>query len=130
VKMSDLMQAMADAGAPMQAILIAVQALEAKDAEIAARDAVVAGKRAKDAARSAERRSMLPLEWEDVRRLVFERDNWTCAYCGTTEADQWHCDHIIPLARGGSNDSDNLATSCRSCNSSKGDRLVSEWRQA
>ena len=45
---SDLMKAMADAGAPFEAILIAVQALEAKDAEIAARDAEVAEKRAKE----------------------------------------------------------------------------------
>lgn len=51
MKVSELMQAMADAGAPMQAILIAVQALEAKDAEIAARDAEMAEKRAKDAER-------------------------------------------------------------------------------
>ncbi|MDH7973701.1 hypothetical protein QH494_16030 [Sphingomonas sp. AR_OL41] len=34
---SDLMQAMADAGAPLEAILLAVRALEAKDGEIAAR---------------------------------------------------------------------------------------------
>lgn len=51
MKVSELMQALADAGAPMQAILIAVQALEAKDAEIAARDAEMAEKRAKDAER-------------------------------------------------------------------------------
>jgi hypothetical protein len=37
---SDLMQAMADAGAPMEAIIIAVRALEEKDAIIAARRAV------------------------------------------------------------------------------------------
>lgn len=39
MKVSELMQAMADAGAPMQAILIAVQAIEAKDAEIEQRRA-------------------------------------------------------------------------------------------
>lgn len=48
---SDLMKAMADAGAPFEAILIAVRALEAKDAEIAARDEEAAEKRAKDAER-------------------------------------------------------------------------------
>jgi len=36
VRISDLMQAMADAGAPMEAILIAVRALEECDAELAA----------------------------------------------------------------------------------------------
>lgn len=48
---SDLMKAMADAGAPFEAILIAVRAIEAKDAEIAERDRVEAEKRAKDAER-------------------------------------------------------------------------------
>jgi len=54
---SELMQAMADAGAPFDAILIAVRALEAKDAEIAARDAEVAEKRAKDAERKRNARA-------------------------------------------------------------------------
>lgn len=57
MKVSDLMQAMADAGAPMQAILIAVKALEAKDAEIAAKDAQTAEKRAKDAERKRNSRA-------------------------------------------------------------------------
>lgn len=48
---SELMKAMADAGAPFEAILIAVQALDAKDAEIAQRDREQAEKRAKDAER-------------------------------------------------------------------------------
>lgn len=48
---SELMKAMADAGAPFEAILIAVQALDAKDAEIAERDREQAEKRAKDADR-------------------------------------------------------------------------------
>jgi len=46
---SELMQALSAAGAPMEAIIIAVQALEAKDAEIAARDAAAAAKRAEHA---------------------------------------------------------------------------------
>lgn len=48
---SQLMEAMAGAGAPFEAILIAIRALEEKDAEIAARDNAAAEKRARDAAR-------------------------------------------------------------------------------
>lgn len=48
---SELMKAMSDAGAPFEAILIAIQALDAKDAEIAERDREQAEKRAKDAER-------------------------------------------------------------------------------
>ena len=54
---SDLMKAMADAGAPFEAILIAVRALEAKDAEIAERDRIEAEKRAKDAERKRNERA-------------------------------------------------------------------------
>lgn len=51
MKASDLLQAMLDAGAPIEAAMIALRALEAKDAEIAARDAEANNKRAKDAER-------------------------------------------------------------------------------
>lgn len=54
---SELMKAMSDAGAPFEAILIAVQAIDAKDAEIAARDAEQAEKRARDAERKREERA-------------------------------------------------------------------------
>ena len=53
---SELMKAMADAGAPFDAILIAVRALEERDAQIAARDAETAEKRARDAARKRAER--------------------------------------------------------------------------
>lgn len=45
VSVSDLMEAMIEAGAPMAAVVIAVRAIEAKDAEIAARDAAVVAQR-------------------------------------------------------------------------------------
>ncbi|MDO7841096.1 hypothetical protein Q5H94_02045 [Sphingomonas sp. CA1-15] len=52
------MEEMIAAGAPMAAVIIAVRALEAKDAEIARRDAAVADKRAKDAARKRRDRGL------------------------------------------------------------------------
>lgn len=54
---SELMKAMSDAGAPFEAILIAVQALDAKDAQIAERDREQAEKRAKDAERKRNERT-------------------------------------------------------------------------
>lgn len=48
-----------------------------------------------------------------------------CAYCNLNVANS--LDHIVPLVRGGSNDIENLAPACISCNSSKGDKLLEEW---
>ena len=60
-------------------------------------------------------------DWE---RLV-ERYNGLCAYCSVRPAtDQ---DHVIPLSRGGRHTVGNVLPACRSCNSSKNDRLLIEW---
>lgn len=56
MKASELMQALTAAGAPMEAVLIAVRALEAKQDEIDAIEAQRAEKRAKDAARKKAER--------------------------------------------------------------------------
>jgi len=36
------------------------------------------------------------------------------------------CDHVIPVARGGSDDPDNLVAACKRCNFSRQDRLPEE----
>jgi len=65
--------------------------------------------------------------WEMLRRAVFERDDYTCRYCGATD-QPLHCDHVFPRSRGGSNALENLTTACSRCNQSKGARLLHEWR--
>lgn len=52
-----------------------------------------------------------------IKKLLFSRDPHKCAMCGSTE--RLEIDHIIPLARGGSNDPDNLQILCRHCNRRK-----------
>jgi 5-methylcytosine-specific restriction endonuclease McrA len=47
-----------------------------------------------------------------------------CHYCGGAGGE---ADHIVPISRGGLNHPQNLVPACRSCNASKGNRLVSEW---
>lgn len=60
----------------------------------------------------------------EVRQYVLERDCHQCQSCGkTTQQSPMHIDHIIPLAKGGTNDISNLHTLCQRCNLSKGDRI-------
>lgn len=59
-------------------------------------------------------------EWEREQILPKE-----CVFCGSK--DNLSTDHLIPKNRGGDNSSDNLVLSCRSCNSSRGDKGVFEW---
>lgn len=66
-------------------------------------------------------------EWWPLRGLVFQRDGYVCTYC-KDEDGPFQIDHIVPVTRGGSNEPDNLCVACKPCNSSKGDRLLSEWR--
>lgn len=49
-----------------------------------------------------------------------------CAFCGST--DKITMDHIIPISRSGNHSIGNLQPLCRSCNSSKNNRLVSEYK--
>jgi HNH endonuclease len=57
-----------------------------------------------------------------------------CEYCGKEldpspgRQNSYEADHRIPYGRGGSNEFDNLAPSCRSCNRSKGMKTLAEWR--
>lgn len=61
-----------------------------------------------------------------LRHEVFKRDNYKCVECGKTkEQTTLHCDHILPVAQGGSDELDNLQTLCQSCNLAKSNR---KWK--
>jgi len=62
-----------------------------------------------------------------LRFEVFKRDGFTCQYCGShPPAAILQVDHVHPVAEGGTNDIDNLITSCDGCNQGKGARLLSD----
>ena len=67
--------------------------------------------------------------WRTIRERIFARDDYTCQYCGV-RGTKLECDHKHPVARGGSHDDKNLVTACRTCNRSKRDKLITEWRPA
>lgn len=66
-------------------------------------------------------------EWAEIRLAVFQRDDFTCTYC-QSRGVQLECDHIVPVAKGGMHEMDNLTTACRPCNRKKRDKLLVDWR--
>lgn len=57
-------------------------------------------------------------EWTAIR----EAYDYRCAYCG--ESKPLEKDHLVPLSRGGEHTLENVVPSCRSCNASKGNRII------
>jgi hypothetical protein len=62
-----------------------------------------------------------------LRFEVFKRDSFTCQYCGRKAPEiVLVCDHVKPVADGGTNDILNLVASCFECNAGKGARRLSD----
>lgn len=65
--------------------------------------------------------------WKKLRQHVLDRDGWRCTYCGKPlEGADATVDHIIPVAAGGDTlpPMHGLLSACRSCNSSRQDRIL------
>jgi len=62
-----------------------------------------------------------------LRFEVFKRDGFTCQYCGQHPPSvTLEIDHIKPVSKKGSNDVNNLVTSCFDCNRGKSNVLLTE----
>jgi len=61
-----------------------------------------------------------------LNKELFKIYNSACFYCGSV--DFIEADHLIPLSRGGRHSVGNLVPACRSCNRSKGNKYLAEWR--
>lgn len=54
---------------------------------------------------------------------IFNRDNWTCQYCGKKKrSEDLNLDHVVPIAQGGIKSWENIVTACIPCNSRKAAR--------
>lgn len=55
--------------------------------------------------------------WRKLRAVILQRDNHLCQVClaAGTLTPAREADHIIPVAQGGTDDSDNLQSICRAC---------------
>jgi 5-methylcytosine-specific restriction endonuclease McrA len=61
------------------------------------------------------------------RSNVYERDSYRCQYCGAKlDAKELNYDHVLPRARGGKTNFENIVTSCFDCNRRKGNRTPSQ----
>ena len=65
---------------------------------------------------------------ESIKTLVRERANGCCEYCfaqARFSPDPFSIEHIVPCAKGGNDDLENLAFSCQGCNNYK--HTFTEW---
>lgn len=62
-------------------------------------------------------------QWEEIKAS----QDYRCAICG--EVKPLERDHIFPLSKGGAFTKDNIQGLCRSCNSSKGARVIRAQQQ-
>ena len=79
--------------------------------------------------RSDERlvRPTMRVPWpKELKQELIRQQHGICAYCGTD--NRLEIEHMVPLKRGGSNDSGNLQVACRQCNKRKGIQTDEEFR--
>lgn len=58
-------------------------------------------------------------------RVVFDRDRGICQLCNAAIGEsEWHIDHVIPLARGGTHEYSNVQLAHAKCNIAKGAKLI------
>lgn len=54
-------------------------------------------------------------DWQALREVVLERDDYTCQGCGSNVQGNAPIHHIVPLGCGGTNTRRNLITLCEEC---------------
>lgn len=62
-------------------------------------------------------------EWDKI----VKRYNCSCFYCGAKQ--EVTMDHVVPISRGGRHAIGNLIPACMTCNSSKWNKTIMEWRR-
>jgi 5-methylcytosine-specific restriction endonuclease McrA len=63
---------------------------------------------------------------EEVR-LQYCLQDGLCYWCMKEVGDDFHRDHYIPIARGGTSHAYNIVISCPHCNLSRGSKLPEQW---
>jgi len=73
------------------------------------------------------------------RTIVYRKHNYICTSCGVkcihpnkdnyNQSNAATLDHIIPKSKGGSHTYDNVTLLCRSCNTIKSDKIVTQFKR-
>jgi hypothetical protein len=71
------------------------------------------------------RKSQRQIE-QSVMWKVYQRDGYTCRYCGKTGIPLT-VDHVIVWEEGGPSIEENLLTACRKCNRTRGNLSYRDW---
>ena len=64
----------------------------------------------------------------DIKAQYVQQEG-KCFWCGVVVRKDYHVDHVVPLARGGTNYPENIVIACVKCNQQKHDKLPHEWQQ-
>lgn len=83
--------------------------------------------------RYGHRMTVAPKDWITPKRrhAIYARDEWKCYLCGdqlsldapANDPKELTLDHVLPRSLGGSHDSENLRTACRTCNVLKSNKM-------
>ena len=71
--------------------------------------------------RKSERQINQNISWE-----VFRRDGFRCRYCGD-QTSPLTVDHMVTWESGGPSTPNNLLSSCRKCNNTRGEMPFADW---
>ena len=60
-----------------------------------------------------------------IRFEIFNRDNFTCQYCGRKSPEVIiEIDHIVPQSKEGKDELNNYITACKDCNMGKSNLII------
>lgn len=62
-------------------------------------------------------------------KAMLEKQKKKCINCKKSIAKKYHVDHIMPIAKGGSNDISNIQLLCPTCNHKKNAKDPIKWAQ-
>lgn len=77
-------------------------------------------------ARQGARAGDIDFDYDDIQAQL-KSQNGRCWWCGKKIKNNWHLDHRIPLARGGSNGPGNIVITHARCNLKKQDKMPWEY---